>query len=200
MTVAGPSSGKRCIFPFTLAYFNITFNGCIISISPTGKSNYNPWCSTKVDDNGKHVRGGNWGDCSSKCPVEEGCNCKFPFTWGGITHDACTMHSSPFSDKPWCSLKVDDRGQHLVGYAVPCGKDCPVEGGCICKFPFTFNGVTHDACTMHGSSDGKPWCSLKVDDEGQHVEGIATKFSCGKDCPINENGKDYTVDICIWTS
>ena len=26
-----------------------------------------PWCSTKVDRNGKHVKG-NWGSCETNCP------------------------------------------------------------------------------------------------------------------------------------
>ena len=31
--------------------------------------NIQPWCSTKVDDNGLHVSG-NWADCGPDCPVE----------------------------------------------------------------------------------------------------------------------------------
>ena len=189
MTAAGPSSGFKCTFPFK--FDGINFNACTLTLSPTGI----PWCSTKVDDDGTHIGGqGNWGECSSKCPIDKSCKCKFPFIWNGLTHNACTMHSSP--GEPWCSLKVDDKGQHVKGYGTVCSSECPVEEGCLCKFPFTFNGLTHNACTMHSSHSGKPWCSLKVDDKGQHVKGYGP--TCSKGCPVEEGCR--CVFPFVWAS
>jgi len=65
LTKSGPSSNQPCIFPFT--FNDKTYNGC--PIDPEDSSER--WCSTKVDFRGRHIAGkGNWGHCSSKCPVE----------------------------------------------------------------------------------------------------------------------------------
>ena len=67
-TVAGPSFGMKCIFPFTMKETGTTFNACVPDLA-SGI----PWCSTKVDEMGFHIGGeGNWGDCSSECPIAEG--------------------------------------------------------------------------------------------------------------------------------
>ena len=67
MTIAGPSSGKKCILPFI--YKGITHNGC--TRHGIEDTEYEPWCSTKVDDNGVHIGDkGHWGDCSPECPFE----------------------------------------------------------------------------------------------------------------------------------
>ena len=70
---------------------------------------------------------GNWGDCSSECPMEEGCPCIFPFKWNGIRHDACTMHDTP-NGKPWCAIEVDDQGEATDAWAA-CSHECPFEKG-----------------------------------------------------------------------
>ena len=55
---------KECVFPFTLN--NFTFNGC--PALPTNETNTKRWCSTKVDDTGNHITGGdNWGYCTVGC-------------------------------------------------------------------------------------------------------------------------------------
>ena len=38
-----------------------------------------------------------------------------------------------------------------------------------CQFPFIFNGKTYDACTDVQDSDGRFWCSTKVDRSGKHI-------------------------------
>ena len=119
-----------------------TFNSCthefvteIASVVPYQMGDVNvPWCATKVDDNGLYIRGrGNWGNCGEMCPVEEGCNCIFPFTYRGITHNACTMHApTPWKTWhrfPWCSTRVDDNGKHIPVNAAFCSQDCPFEKG-----------------------------------------------------------------------
>ena len=51
MTVAGPSSGMKCILPFN--DWGVTYNTCTLVGSPSG----NQWCSTNVHDNGTHIGG-----------------------------------------------------------------------------------------------------------------------------------------------
>ena len=57
----GPSSNVPCVFPFKFG--GETHNKC--KWEEDG-----PWCSTKVDENGKHVGGqGKWGNCGPGCPI-----------------------------------------------------------------------------------------------------------------------------------
>ena len=135
LTSAGPSSGERCIFPFT--WFEKTYNVCTHD-GHTGLAEINgePWCSTKVDEDGTHISGqGNWGRCGQACPEEEGCNCIFPFTYQGITHSACTLHDSVNiigKRMPWCSITLDAFGNHILssyGNFASCSHKCPFERG-----------------------------------------------------------------------
>ena len=67
--MAGPSAGMNCIFPFK--YKGVTHNAC--TKHGIEDTEYDPWCSTKVDNNGDHIEGGGyWGDCSEECPNENG--------------------------------------------------------------------------------------------------------------------------------
>lgn len=60
ITNGGAVSGMECIFPFT--FRSVKYFGCTTITDPDNKL----WCSTKVDDNGKHIRG-NWGYCGEGC-------------------------------------------------------------------------------------------------------------------------------------
>ena len=54
------TDGKKCVFPFK--YKDVTYNGC------TKIKNKNVlWCSTKTDEQGNYITGGNWGNCSETC-------------------------------------------------------------------------------------------------------------------------------------
>ena len=57
-TIAGPSKGKDCVFPFV-------FNGKKYNECAFDSDGF--WCSTKVDSTGTHITG-NWGICGSDCP------------------------------------------------------------------------------------------------------------------------------------
>ena len=69
ITTSGPDPNKPCIFPFK--FRNVTYNTCTTSGNEAG--NTKAWCSTKVDNLGKHIGNGqgNWGDCESKCQESE---------------------------------------------------------------------------------------------------------------------------------
>ena len=69
--MSGQSPGMECIFPFTLD--GVTHNAC--TKHGIEDTEWEPWCSTKVDESGVHVSGGvpeNWGDCDPECPFERG--------------------------------------------------------------------------------------------------------------------------------
>lgn len=61
-TVSGKRPNEKCIFPFRFRGKN--YNRCIDP--PKGK-NGTRWCSVKVYDNGKHIKG-HHGFCGNNCP------------------------------------------------------------------------------------------------------------------------------------
>ena len=64
-TTGGGTTGALCALPFI--YKNKKYNGCTL----TDADNNKPWCSTRVDGNGKHIGGqGLWGHCSSRCKTD----------------------------------------------------------------------------------------------------------------------------------
>lgn len=61
ITVSGPKPNKPCVFPFE---FSREKHYSCTDLKDPG----NPWCSTKVDKNGKHIGGANeWGYCEKGC-------------------------------------------------------------------------------------------------------------------------------------
>ena len=72
----GPQKNKTCIFPFTHQGVVYDKCGCILHFNNTHeqkcKNKRHPrakfWCSTKVNDKGEHISGGdNYGFCDRKC-------------------------------------------------------------------------------------------------------------------------------------
>ena len=70
----GGGDGVPCVFPFTLEANNKTYHSCTYDFMHV--TGYQPWCSTKVDKNGVHMRDvgedvKNWGICTdaSSCPI-----------------------------------------------------------------------------------------------------------------------------------
>ena len=45
--------------------------------------------------------------------TEEGHPCIFPFKWGGVQYQDCTMAGD--SEKAWCSTGNDDNGEVISG-------------------------------------------------------------------------------------
>ena len=57
--------------------------------------------------------------------TQEAKPCIFPFTFLGQILTECTILKDP-EDKPWCSTKVDNTGNHITsrGYWGHCGREC----------------------------------------------------------------------------
>ena len=62
MTVSGASPNVPCVLPFI--YNGYVHNTCIFVLG----QEWEPWCSTLVDDAGQHVSG-YWGNCGPGCPI-----------------------------------------------------------------------------------------------------------------------------------
>ena len=66
ITVGGATPNVSCIFPFK--FNGIVYNTCIWN--QAHMTDHKAWCSTLVDNKGKHVGGqGKWGTCGPGCPI-----------------------------------------------------------------------------------------------------------------------------------
>jgi len=103
-----PSSSTTvpCVFPFI--YSGKTYNSCTTEGHPEQK----PWCSTKVDSQGKHVLGGgHWGLCGKGCPHEEGC----PAGWVRLATGCYRFHKSEHNvDMETAQEICEEYGGYLV--------------------------------------------------------------------------------------
>ena len=59
-------------------------------------------------------------------------------------------------------------------------QECITTNSKICKFPFKYKGRLYDTCITIDSNS--PWCSLKVDKEMNHIEGLTNKGICNVNC------------------
>ena len=70
--------------------------------------------------------------------------------------------------------------------------DCYTLGGASvgveCVFPFIFDNKRYHSCIYHSSTDGKPWCSTKVDDNGEHISKQGFWGHCSSSCQIQSRG------------
>merc|ERR1712241_1157547 len=53
-----------------------------------------------------------------------------------------------------------------------------------CIFPFRYNGVSYNTCTLVSADENKPWCSTLVDENNNHVPGGGHYGECGPKCPL----------------
>ena len=53
-----------------------------------------------------------------------------------------------------------------------------------CIFPFRYNGVFYNNCTLDSAEENKPWCSTLVDDNNNHVPGGGHYGDCGPKCSL----------------
>ena len=68
-------------------------------------------------------------------------------------------------------------------YALCQYRECITEDNKVCKFPFQFQGRLYDTCITLG--DDRPWCSLAVDVNRNHIPDDANKGYCSTDCLTN---------------
>jgi len=75
---AGPDKGAECVFPFS--WGGKTYSGCT-PWTYGGTFQGRGWCSTKTNEEGLHVNGeGNYGFCSSDCPLATDSDIRDRFT------------------------------------------------------------------------------------------------------------------------
>merc|ERR1711976_692003 len=109
-----------------------------------------------------------------------GKECVFPFKYKGITYNTCTKVESD-NGKAWCALKLDSKGDVIIGQWADCDSVCLVEtnprgpgskctaNGQNCVFPFKYKGKEYNSCTKAESYNGKAWCALELDSQGNVI-------------------------------
>ena len=61
--------------------------------------------------------------------------------------------------------------------------ECGVGHGKRCIFPFEFKNVTYAGCTEVGDPNRRLWCSVQVNDQGEHMTGKGAWEHCEQECP-----------------
>merc|ERR1712227_1126408 len=140
--------------------------------------------------------------CTTSSGPESGKACVFPFRYKGVVYSECaTVDQS----SAWCSTEVDAGGNFVTDKYGFCPSTCPSSGsttttsssssgscvttggpatGSTCVFPFTYAGVTYNACAdwiYGGQAAGTTWCSTKVDSSGVHVNNEGNYGFCSTD-------------------
>ena len=110
--------------------------------------------------------------CHEKCLEHD--SCEF-FVWISPDYSVASYHYNCFLKWGNLSPPIDANTALFSNY-----KDCH---SCIttkdseqtqrympCVFPFTYDGITHTACTYYGGYS-TPWCSTKTDENGLYQSG-----------------------------
>jgi len=169
---------EKCSFPFQ--YKGQQFTQCT-TVDNKGK----PWCSTRTDPQGIHMKG-EWADCEDSCPVQcttiggpkSGQSCVFPFRWSGQVHRECVPGSN---GGYWCATATDSLGVFQQGQwgecsnqchkcEQDCDSECRTHSGQQCVFPFVYNGTQFHQCTRQDNK-GRHWCATSTWANGSYVEG-----------------------------
>jgi len=211
-------SGHLCVFPFT--YQGVTYEKCTYARSErpwcaTEVNRDNVVITNKWDDCNLHsetscpvekkTEAQDIPQCWTVGGPSPDSPCVFPFTHNGVRHTECTTEGL---GQPWCSIATYYNGTHISGKGLYglCPPSCPgvqesrrcrvTEGparGQHCDFPFIWAGRTHQSCatwTYGGPHQGKPWCSTRTDQSGNHLNGQGNFGFCSSDCADNNNNNN----------
>merc|ERR1712013_843284 len=93
---------------------------------------------------------------------------------GAVCKVRCTEASSGSTAAPTTTTAAPTE-------PVPC-VNCTTEDNTPCQFPFIIGSKTYDRCIV--DYDSAPWCSTKVDGDGNHISGYWGY--CTDSCPGDE--------------
>merc|ERR1712079_958932 len=203
-------SGGNCVFPFKykgVEYYQCTYTDspkawCATGVDSSNNVITNSWgdCSVSTTS-GCTEEAITVPSCTTASGPETGKACVFPFRYKGVVYKECATVDQSAA---WCSTEVDAGGNFVTDKYGFCPSTCPSatstttttasSGSCTtssgpasgqaCVFPFTFSGVTYNACAdwiYGGQPSGTTWCSTKVDASGVHVNNEGNYGFCSTD-------------------
>merc|ERR1712013_813751 len=100
---------------------------------------------------------------------------------GAVCKVRCTEASSGSTAAPTTTTAAPTTATAAPTEPVPC-VNCTTEDNTPCQFPFIIGSKTYDRCTV--DYDSAPWCSTKVDGDGNHISGYWGY--CTDSCPGDE--------------
>ena len=105
---------------------------------------------------------------------------------GGSVDQSCSfIHRNSLSgaiQNMWCYKPMPLT--NAVQRAICEYRECRINDEQSCIFPFRLGGRTYDKCTTVGSETKDPWCSLKVDENQNHIPGY--EAPCPTDCSYSD--------------
>ena len=94
------------------------------------------------------------------------------------THSIC--HSRRYECKaPIVKHKITKKSVIIIDLFLGCKTSSGPKSGELCIFPFLYKNVAYNGCT-DVENKGVPWCSVKVYNNGSHVDG--EWGNCGSNC------------------
>ena len=124
--------------------------------------------------------------------------CAFPFIFKNKVFEKCTDFEDP-DGKNWCSTKTDQDNNHIsgkgnwgycrdicletIGQNCLTTEDSPMKDQ-PCAFPFIYKGQKYFECTSVEDPDNRSWCSIKTDENENHVKGKNTWGYCQENCHL----------------
>ena len=197
----GPQKNKPCIFPFLHQGQIYNKCGCILRLNKTHeqecKNQKHPrarfWCSTKVNDKGEHILGGNnYGFCDRNCMLQNKHTSKLSI-YSENKSDTLDSKSIPSESSYIPSISNASDSCVVTNEKGP-QKNKP------CVFPFLHQGVLYnecgcilrinktytEACRNKNHPRARFWCSTKVDEKGQHISGAKNYGFCNRKCFVKD--------------
>eukprot|EP00729_Bicosta_minor_P006689 gene6689-9827_t len=133
----------------------------------------------------------------SVCHVQHEVPCVFPFMYGGVKYDSCAppdaLRGWGWGPHGWCPTVVSNPDAELDITDWQILQPCAPKGS-ACKFPFTFDGILHQGCSLLDSTRTY-WCPFSddaLDEDGNYMDGREWGY-----CELKkDSGLDNKFKIC----
>ena len=139
--------------------------------------------------NGKLQCSSGYPGCTESSPVPDVPSCKLfcsssdYFTWKSANKECYCKNSDRGRKQQVGSVsgRTNCQGKTCMirwpqadnNYKLFLNAECVTESGAKsnqeCIFPFIFNGVVYNGCTLDNAGDNKAWCSVGTDADGVHI-------------------------------
>ena len=152
-----------------------------------------------------------WSGCAESSPVPDALSCisfcssSDYFTWKSAKKECFCKHSDSGRKQQGGSVSGRTNCQGKVfmirwsqadnNYKLFLNAECVTKSGAksgqACIFPFIFNGVVYNGCTLDNAGDNKAWCSVGTDADGVHVH--SDWGHCPSSCKMHDGAYMWAI-------